>query len=359
MDEKIYFPETIPENPFPGDEPVEIGAGNTSVAGGSYKPATTKDQQVPTKRIATELLSSALNTKSKKITKEFQFTESGALQVGKYENGVSGDVRISPAGITARNTSGNPTFSLDGETGDATFAGTVQAGAVIAANIDGDLITAGSVTADKLSVSQLDAVATNTGTLTVDETITVGGSVNGKISLKNSSGVEKILLDNTGITINEGKVTIKNSSSETVMDATGLKSTTSFITGQVGSYDTSTDDTTTGTYADIPDMTLSSFNLTRTTGVLVLVSAVCETFSGGGGGELVIYVGGEINDVQQVRIKVPPDQPKSTYTTYLLRQLPVTGTPPVSYTIKMQWITFASTRLELQQRQISYMLFGT
>lgn len=345
MDEKIYSPEVIPEIPFPGDEIIDIGAGNTNVTGGSYKPATTKDQQVPTKRIASELLSTALNTKSKKIIKEFQFTESGALQVGKYTNGVSGDIRISPAGLTARNTSGNPTFSLDGETGDATFAGTVQAGAVIAANIEGNLVQADS----------LDVISSNMGT------VNVGGSGNGNgvLNVKDSSGNNKVILDNSGITINDGKLTIKNSATETVMDATGLKSTTSFTTGQVGSYDTTTDSTTSGTYADVPSMTLSSFNLTRTTGVLVLVTMVCETFDAGGGGEAVIYVGGEINDIQQVRIKVPPDSPKATYTTYLLRQLPVTGTPPVSYTIKMRWLTYASTRLEVQQRQISYMLFGT
>ena len=56
---------------------------------------------------------------------------SGALQIGKYESGVSGDLRISPNGIVARNSSGMTTFALDGDTGSAVFMGEIQAGAII------------------------------------------------------------------------------------------------------------------------------------------------------------------------------------------------------------------------------------
>ncbi len=69
--------------------------------------------------MAVETIGSALNTKSKRILAEFQFADSGAIKVGKFAPGVSGDLRISPNGIVARNESGIITFSIDGTTGNA------------------------------------------------------------------------------------------------------------------------------------------------------------------------------------------------------------------------------------------------
>jgi len=48
---------------------------------------------------------------------------------------VSGDLRISPNGITARDSAGLTTFSIDGTTGNAVFKGTVQAGSFITDNV--------------------------------------------------------------------------------------------------------------------------------------------------------------------------------------------------------------------------------
>lgn len=144
-DEKVYTPEVIADQPFPSENEV-ISSSSSSSQTGVYSPTSIPDQPLPTKRIAVELLSTALNTKSRKIQKEFQFTEQGAIQVGKYENGVSGDIKISPAGIVARSSSGIETIAIDGETGDAVFSGTIQAGTVIGGAVavgDGDIIIDG------------------------------------------------------------------------------------------------------------------------------------------------------------------------------------------------------------------------
>jgi len=156
-----------------------------------------------------------------------------------------------------------------------------------------------------------------------------------------------------------GVLIAKNTDGTEIIDSKGLKSVGSFLTDQVGSYDTTTHTTTSTSYVDVPSMTLIPFTIDRTASVLVLVTMVCESFLSGSGAEALIHVGGEVNDVQQVRIRVPPDDVKKTYTTYLLRKLPVTGDSPVEYTIKMQWRSLGTTRLEVQQRQISYMLFGS
>ena len=129
-DVKIYNPEEIADNPLPGEQE-EVFAVTQQTAGGELSTEKIKDQDVPTKRIAVELMSSALNTKSKKILAEFEFTEQGAIKIGSYSPGESGDIRITPNGITARDENGVTTFALDGLTGDAVFKGTVQAGSVI------------------------------------------------------------------------------------------------------------------------------------------------------------------------------------------------------------------------------------
>jgi len=135
-DEKVYTPSTIADQPLP-QEGTEIPASVVSGGAGVYSPATIPPKPMPTRRVAVELISVALNTKSRKILAEFQFTEHGAIQIGKYTNGVSGDIRITPNGITARDKAGLTTFALDGDTGDATFKGTVQAGDFVIADETG------------------------------------------------------------------------------------------------------------------------------------------------------------------------------------------------------------------------------
>lgn len=131
MNTKTYTETVIEDQPFPQQELTPFIVASQPSVGGSYSESKIEEQVFPTKRIATELISNVLNTKSQKILKEIQFTKSGALQIGEYQNGLSGDVRISPSGIVGRNQSGVNTFTLDGDTGDATFAGTVQTGAIV------------------------------------------------------------------------------------------------------------------------------------------------------------------------------------------------------------------------------------
>lgn len=75
--------------------------------------------------ITSAALSSKLDTAAGTILGQFALQGSGALQIGTYTNGSSGDIRITPNGITARNSSGATTFSLDGTTGAAVFKGDI------------------------------------------------------------------------------------------------------------------------------------------------------------------------------------------------------------------------------------------
>lgn len=145
---KVYSPTIIAEASFPTEDSALVTQNaDASNSGQVYQSKETPEQSFPTLKIATELLSSAINTRSKKILQTFEFTQSGALQIGKYENGVSGDLKLSPAGIVARNSSGITTFAIDGDTGDAFFLGTLQAGTLVGGAVavgDGSILIDGA-----------------------------------------------------------------------------------------------------------------------------------------------------------------------------------------------------------------------
>ena len=74
-----------------------------------------------------DVINARLDSSAKQILDAFTFGTSGAIQIGTYVNGVSGDIRISPNGIVGRNSAGNNTFTINGTTGNATFAGDLSA----------------------------------------------------------------------------------------------------------------------------------------------------------------------------------------------------------------------------------------
>lgn len=124
---KIYTPQIIRETPLPTQDEEALPQGQGRTSGEVVTPQTVADKPIPRKVVAHETIGSALNTKARKILAKFGFEKKGAIQIGEFQEGQSGDIKISPGGIIARDSSGNPTFALDGETGDATFRGNIQA----------------------------------------------------------------------------------------------------------------------------------------------------------------------------------------------------------------------------------------
>lgn len=127
VEEKIYTPTTIEDNPFPSQEGDAVFGTSEKSNNEIYKPVAIKPTSLPTRKIAYEVIGSALNTRSRTILAQFSLAQSGGFQIGTYVNGVSGDLQITPNGITARNLSGITTFAIDATTGDAVFKGTIQA----------------------------------------------------------------------------------------------------------------------------------------------------------------------------------------------------------------------------------------
>ena len=130
MPDQVFYPEVVQDAPFPNEGTGEIPKAET-LPSGTYSPTTTPATEITRKRVAVELLSQALNTRTKRILQEFELELSGGFKIGNYKDGETGDVRITPNGITSRNNAGITTMTLDGTTGDAIFAGKIQSGSVI------------------------------------------------------------------------------------------------------------------------------------------------------------------------------------------------------------------------------------
>lgn len=135
--DKVYYPEVIETYALPETiAPTDSASGSSSSGGQTnLTPSVQVDKSFPEKDVARETISSALNTKTKKILGDFSFGQVGAISIGVYENGVSGDIRITPNGITARNVNGTTTFSIDGSDGSAVFLGTVTAGSLVTGSV--------------------------------------------------------------------------------------------------------------------------------------------------------------------------------------------------------------------------------
>lgn len=131
-EEKVYTPEVIEETPFPTETAELIGVRDTSPSrDGVYNQPQVKTSTVRAQRIATQLIGTALNTRSKKILQEFELQDSGGLRIGNYQEGETGEVLITPNGITAKDIAGLVSLAIDALTGSAVFRGSIQAGSLI------------------------------------------------------------------------------------------------------------------------------------------------------------------------------------------------------------------------------------
>ena len=77
----------------------------------------------------------------------------------------------------------------------------------------------------KLRIADVSADKITTGVLTIKD-----GTSAAKVSVRDGFNNEIVVLDSSGITVNNGDITVKNASGETVFDTAGLVSTTNFET---------------------------------------------------------------------------------------------------------------------------------
>lgn len=161
-DNKVYEPIEVQPVPFPQqDQPFlaeVLGGGGKS---GQFSPPSLTPSFFPKKQVSYELLSTMLNTQSKKIRGQFDLVDSGGFRIGKYEPGVSGEMVLTPAGQTVKNTAGQTTFNIDGDTGDVSLAGIVRAKDVEVIN-SGGLVSLANFATTNVSTDGLNQQITHT-----------------------------------------------------------------------------------------------------------------------------------------------------------------------------------------------------
>jgi hypothetical protein len=123
----------------------------------------------------------AFNTATNNILGAFTFGASGAIQIGTYSAGVTGDIRISPTGILARDKNNATTFSLDATTGVGVLAGLVvgtnvglgtaqtasQVTTIIGNTVTTSFVNALNITAVSMSVGGLTSGTITSKTVTL------------------------------------------------------------------------------------------------------------------------------------------------------------------------------------------------
>lgn len=187
--EKILYPEEYPPIPLPevGGEGGVGKTGNMS-PGGVLSPPQIPDQPMQIPNVSYELINATLNTQTQQILGTYTFGQLGAIRIGNYVSGTSGDINISPDGIVGRNSAGTTTFSISGTTGSATFLGEVLAGSVISTSISANQITGQIVNAQiatiewakitSVSVTNADIVSINATKITAGDIATARMSAN-------------------------------------------------------------------------------------------------------------------------------------------------------------------------------------
>ena len=133
---KVYYPATLTDTPIAFDDGLPANTDYTNDNKDIEGIDTVEVGQIYRTIYATEVVSVSFDTSKSRILGTFTFAESGAIQIGKYVNGESGQIQLTPNGIVATNSSGDTTFALDGTTGDATFSGTLTSGSIITGAID-------------------------------------------------------------------------------------------------------------------------------------------------------------------------------------------------------------------------------
>jgi hypothetical protein len=312
MSDDIFHPKVVEDTPLPGQTGVSFDSSQKS-SKDTYSPQVQSAQDIPIKKTAQELLSSSLNTKSRSIIGVYQFTESGAIKIGNFVFGQSGEILISPSGITARNKAGETTLAVDGETGDAIFKGIIQSGALI------------------------------TGRIVVGED-------------------EGVVIDGE----NGGTITIKDENGTTIIDSKGLVSTANFNSSSA--TDNTSREITGGTYGDVSGTTLT-FTLERSTKLIIMMSVVANIFMGsdtnGAGASVVLNIDGtnQTSTIFEQDILDSAKDPNLAPFNFT-RQWPLNATGVItlaagSHTLKLQASVLTSGhKLNILRSSLIYMILG-
>lgn len=188
--------------------------------------------------------------------------------------------------------------------------------------------------------------------------IFVGGAENGQIIVKDALGATIIILDNTGIEIDNGKLTIKDQNNTTIIDPVGLVSTANF--GIASHFDNGTHTTNSTSPVDLSGSTLTTFTLSRNTKFQLSFGGYSDNSDFGINGDFTLL---SIVDNGSLITFVPlvatyfPGGGSGIDAAYASRTIIVTF-PSGSHTLKLQFQSVFGGNANIYAYDISYVQLG-
>lgn len=187
-------------------------------------------------------------------------------------------------------------------------------------------------------------------------TAILGGlaNVDGILSVRDASDVEKVLLNKDGITISDGKIILKNSSATTIIDAYGLVSLASFVnTGTANSFIY----TTSGSFVEVSGAAMSFTNVRSAVFLLMLNCQVrmSESVGNTGNGMISIFVDG-VEQSNGINIATGVNN-YICQSLQLIREL-AAGSHTITVKGRCQTIYAGAPEFRADAVQFSYIRFG-
>src|ERR1035437_10557940 len=188
MSETAFAPTTIVDQPVPlldGSLSQPTGSASNPIAdSGAGSPDTINNVRVPQLNIASDVVSTSLNTATKAILGTYTFEQLGAIQINSLVNPAA-NIKISGDGIVGTDLNGVTSFAISSIDGSATFRGTVTATDFIGGTIaigSGNTIfkvdSAGNMWVGNASMGSAPFQVTNAGAVTASNVTINGGSIN-------------------------------------------------------------------------------------------------------------------------------------------------------------------------------------
>jgi hypothetical protein len=192
-------------------------------------------------------------------------------------------------------------------------------------------------------------------------TLVLGGTVNGNgfFQLKNSGGSVIVTGDNTGLTVTDGSITVKNSSGSATLDGLGIVSTQNFSNVNT-SQAAGLNQQITGTADTL--FTSGSLNIinTRAVNVLLLLnsSAYMVQTPGTNTGNGVIKIKIDGTEKERVIVDSGVVSDLSTGAHYLVSNL-ASGTHPFTITGNVNTLVGNGGTMIVYKYRMTYVLLGT
>jgi len=130
----------------------------------------------------------AISTATNTILGAFTFGVSGAVQIGTYSAGVTGDIRISPTGILGRDKTNSTTFSINATTGVAVLNGLVV-GTNVGLGTAQDSAGVTTIIGNTVTTSYVNALNVNAATVSASISITTPTITGGTITIGTGNNV--------------------------------------------------------------------------------------------------------------------------------------------------------------------------